>query len=93
MKVADVAALADGRIFSGQDAEIFKLVDRMGNLEDAVQWAADLAGVKGAVQAVYPRRKKLSLSELLDASAVEGVLDRALHPEIKAEYRYRPAGE
>ena len=92
MKIADVAALADGRIFTGQDAEGFKLVDRMGNLEDAVRWAADLAGVKGKTQSIYPR-KKFSIGELLEASDVEGVLNRALHPEIKAEYRYQPAGE
>ena len=65
----------------------------MGNIEDAVQWAAELSGVKGKVLSVYPRRKKFSLSELLDASAVEGVLERALHPGIKAEYRFQPAGE
>lgn len=92
MEIADVAALADGRIFTGQDAESFRLVDRMGNLEDAVQWAADLAGVKGKIQSIYSKRK-FSLGEFLDASAVEGVLDRALHPEIKAEYRYHPAGD
>ncbi len=34
-----VASVADGRIMSGENALELKLVDRLGNLEDAIEWA------------------------------------------------------
>ncbi len=44
---ADVRAIADGRIFTGQQALALKLVDQMGDLEHSIRAAADLAGIKG----------------------------------------------
>ncbi len=40
-----VAMIAEGRVWSGEDAMALGLVDRMGNLNDAVRYAAELAGV------------------------------------------------
>lgn len=40
-----VAAIAEGRVWSGEDALALGLVDRMGNLNDAVLYAAELAGL------------------------------------------------
>ncbi len=42
---AEVKSLADGRVFSGAAARGLKLVDEVGNLYDAVEGAARLAGV------------------------------------------------
>lgn len=42
----EVSALADGRIFSGRQAKEAGLVDEMGNLYDAVQLAAEKAGIE-----------------------------------------------
>ncbi len=41
-----LAKLADGRVYTGQTALNLKLIDRTGNLEDAVAWAAELAGME-----------------------------------------------
>lgn len=43
----DVRKLADGRIFSGQQALDLKLVDQLGGLRDAVELAAKRAGIPG----------------------------------------------
>ena len=43
----EVQALADGRIFSGNQALEHKLVDRLGNLSDAITHAAELGGIVG----------------------------------------------
>ena len=40
-----VALLAEGRVYSGTDALEIGLVDKLGNLEDAVEDAANLAGL------------------------------------------------
>lgn len=49
-----MAKLADGRIYTGQKALGLKLVDRLGNLDDAVQWAAELGNVEEDPVPVYP---------------------------------------
>lgn len=51
-------ALADGRIFSGRQAQQYGLVDELGNLQDAVATAASLAGIEGEPKVVYPPPEK-----------------------------------
>lgn len=61
-----VEAIADGRIFSGEEAKELGLVDRLGNFEDALQWAGELGGIEGQVNTIYPRKEELSwLREIL----------------------------
>lgn len=66
MEVDTVQALADGRIFTGQQAKEAKLVDELGNLDDAIQLAADIAGIEGEPKVVEPRRR-FSLRELIES--------------------------
>jgi protease-4 len=47
MKAEAVRPLADGRIFTGKQAQKAGLVDKMGGLQDAIRAAAKLAGIKG----------------------------------------------
>ena len=67
-----VAAIADGRIFSGEQALALGLVDELGNLEDTIEMAAQMAGVKGKPAVVYPRKRKPSLFDYL----TEGIAER-----------------
>ena len=66
LEVSTVQALADGRIFTGRQAKEVKLVDELGNLDDAIQLAADLAGIEGEPKVVEPRRR-FSLRDLLES--------------------------
>ena len=59
-------ALADGRVFTGRQAKDAKLVDELGDLEDAIQLAAEVAGIEGEPKVVEPRRR-FSFRELLDS--------------------------
>jgi protease-4 len=70
--VEKIAAIADGRIFSGEQALEMGLVDRLGNLQDTIDLAASLAGIKGEPAVVYPRRRKPSLFDYL----TEGIAQR-----------------
>jgi len=56
----NMAKLADGRVYTGQKALKLKLIDRLGNLDDAVQWAGELAQVEGKLVPVYPREDKMT---------------------------------
>lgn len=47
MEPARVRKLADGRIYTGRQAQKLGLVDEMGTMEDAVNAAARLAGISG----------------------------------------------
>jgi protease IV len=90
LDLAKVQDLADGRIYTGQDAKDLGLVDRIGNLEDAVEWAGRLAGIEGKIIAVYPPEKKISILRLLSESALKDLVGRVTRPEMTAEYIYAP---
>jgi len=61
----DVLKIADGRIFTGEQAKALGLVDALGNLEDAVAEAGKLGKIPGEPRVVTPPRKKISFLELL----------------------------
>ncbi len=48
-----VRKLADGRVYSGEQAKGLGLVDVLGNMQDAIDLAAKLAGIQGTPQVVY----------------------------------------
>ncbi len=52
-----VSALADGRIFSGRQAMELNLVDDLGGREEAIEAAANLAGISGKPKLLFPRRR------------------------------------
>lgn len=91
MEIDAVRKLADGRIYTGADAKTLGLVDRIGNLEDAIEWAGQMAGIKGAVTAVYIPARKASLLRLLSESTLRNLLGQAVYPEWTAGYIYSPS--
>ena len=65
MDQAAVRRLADGRVYTGQEAKSNGLVDELGTLQDAVAAAARLAGIIGEPRLLTPPKKKFSLLDLL----------------------------
>ena len=92
MDRVQVEHVADGRIFTGEDAKARGLVDRLGNFEDALEWAGKLGGIDGEVVPVYARDEKLSLLRYLMSSSISDWMSRVIHPGVYAEYRYLPEG-
>lgn len=81
MTVEDVSHVADGRIFTGEEALSLKLVDQLGNLDDAVALAGKLAHMRGTPATIYPRKKKPGLLDVLSGSSdsespIERILSR-----------------
>lgn len=58
MSVAAVDKIAQGRVWTGKDALGIKLVDKLGNLSDAVGIAAKRAGLKEYHAAYYPAQQQ-----------------------------------
>jgi protease IV len=65
IEVKKMMALADGRVYSGQKALKLNLIDRIGNLDDAVQWAGELSGITGELKPVYPKEDKITFIKRL----------------------------
>jgi len=57
MTVAQVDSLAQGRVWSGVDAKANGLVDELGNLDDAIAAAAEMAGLESYGIRQYPKYK------------------------------------
>ena len=64
LDIADVEVLADGRIFTGQQAKDALLVDELGDLQQAITLAADMSGMKEHPP-VVESQKPFSLREFL----------------------------
>lgn len=85
LEVTEVQALADGRIFTGRQAKAAKLVDELGNLEDAIQLAADVVGIEGEPK-VIEQRRRFSIRDLLE-SKLSSVLPKFdFHSGVNLKY-------
>ena len=65
MKQEDIKALADGRVWTGQEALGLKLVDQMGDFEAAVTDTARSVGIKGEPTLVRVEKQRRTLLDLL----------------------------
>lgn len=66
----EVTKIADGRIFSGNQALALKMIDSLGTLDDAVLEAGKIAGIQGKPKKILDDRKK-GFRELLEESLGE----------------------
>jgi len=87
MTIEDVRSLADGRIFSGEQAQALKLVDELGTLDDATRAAAKMAGL-GEDPDVVVKKDKLSLFDMLRGKFPKEFSD--IMPAVKIKYQYAP---
>ena len=59
LEPVEVRRYADGRVYTGQQAKAFKLVDDLGTLQDAIAYAASTIGVAGKPKLVQEGRERL----------------------------------
>ena len=78
--------LADGRVFTGRQAREVGLVDHLGDLHDALDIAAALAGLPPDAPVVRKERRRLPLLDLLD-DLLRDNAEVLLAPRL--EYRLR----
>ena len=58
MDEAKIQPLADGRVYSGEQALRLGLVDQLGNFQDAITLAAEQAGITGEPQVIRAQQQK-----------------------------------
>ncbi len=79
-----VAELASGEIHTGAEAHEIGLVDRLGDLNDAVEWAADAAGIEKRTTLVRPKRGLLQMLMTQGADSVAHALVDAFIDRLDA---------
>jgi protease-4 len=65
-------------------------VDRLGNFEDAIEWAGQLGGIQGRVSTVYKKKEKLSFLKYIMESTLHDLVNRVTRQDIFGGYLYRP---
>ncbi|MED4755315.1 signal peptide peptidase SppA [Brevibacillus choshinensis] len=91
-----VLEIADGRVYSGEQAKRLGLIDQFGDLDDATRYALSLSGVSEALVVRYT--DQISLSKLLfsmkqywsnpDPLGLSRVLERQSSPKLL--YQFMP---
>ena len=69
-----VRKFADGRIFTGEQAKQLRLVDKLGNLQDAVDEAAIISGIKQKPRIIYPPKTRKSILDVFIDGVSECVM-------------------
>jgi len=91
MDIQDVRALADGRVFTGRAAKEKKLIDEVGNFQDAVDLTAKLVGISGKPRLIHLGRQRVTLLDVLtsDLSRIMPFQGRSLQSQIRFQYLWK----
>lgn len=79
--------LADGRIFTGAQAKSVGLVDSLGGLDEAVEEAKKLAGIKGEIKIMSDTDQWDKIFEFIPAGFEEKVFSKIL-PSMNVRFEY-----
>lgn len=95
LELAEVKPLADGRIFSGNQAFLNHLVDKLGDSTDALELAGQLGGIQGRPKIKRDSERFGDLLEMLESrfhgmltAAAPAQLLQSLAPHPGLEYRW-----
>jgi protease-4 len=85
-----VVEIADGRIFSGQQARDLGLIDLLGNFQDAVSLTAKMVGIKGEPAIIYSEKKRPSILDFFVQETISRFVDELKKKELNFGYLYIP---
>jgi protease IV len=91
LELQEVRTLADGRVFTGRDARERKLIDEIGNFQDAVDLTAKLAGISGKPRLIRSTRQRVTLLDVLttDLSRFVPFNGQTLNSQIRFQYVWK----
>src|SRR6266571_4780830 len=91
LDLQEVRSLADGRVFTGRDAKSRKLVDEIGNFQDAVDMTEKLAGISGKPRLIRLNRQRVTLFDVLtsDLSRLAPFNGQSMKSQIKFQYLWK----
>jgi protease-4 len=87
LPVQKVAQIAQGRVWSGQDAKKLGLVDEIGGIDDAIEYAAKQANLRDDWEVQeYPKVRSLEKQILEKLTSDESAQERKLADPLTAEF-------
>jgi protease IV len=66
MSREQILPYADGRVFSGDQAQEYGFVDVLGDLDDAIDIAGEMGNIRGKPSVVRKERRRVTLLDFLD---------------------------
>src|ERR1017187_6548548 len=88
MKDSEILPLADGKVWTGEQAVPLKLVDQIGDFRAAIADTAKSVGIKGEPALVHPEKDRKSVLDLLFGDASEYLPDPAKLMQTNAGFYY-----
>jgi protease-4 len=90
-KEADIRLIANGKVWTGEQAYSMKLVDQIADFEDAVKDTAKAVGIKGEPSLVYPPRSRRSGLDLIfgDVSDYLPTREKLLEQQVGFYYLWK----
>jgi protease-4 len=91
VKEADIRVIADGKVWTGEQAEPMKLVDQITDFEGAVKDTAKAVGISGEPTLVWPPKRKRSGLDLLfgDVSDYLPTREQLLEQQVGFYYLWK----
>src|SRR5438309_5881769 len=91
MKVDEIRAVADGKVWTGDQAMGLKLIDQEGDFESVVKDTAKSVGIKGEPVLVHPEKDRKTVLDLLfgDVSEWPPTREKLLDQRIGFYYLWR----
>ena len=87
-KVSDIKAIADGKVWTGQQAFSLKLIDQVADFEAAVDDTAKSVGISGKPVLVHPEKERKTLLDLLFGDVSEWLPSREKLLEQQVGFYY-----
>ena len=82
-----VKVYAEGRVWTGEQALKIGLVDKIGDLDDAIAYAVELSEVDDYRLKEFPKKKEL-MEQLMGDFGFEAIKMKLLKAELGSEYKY-----
>src|SRR4030081_492250 len=91
MKFGDVKAIANGKVWTGEQAKSMKLIDEVGDFEAAVADTAKSVGIKGEPSLVHPDKDRRTLLDLVlgDVSQYLSGREKMLEQQVSFYYLWK----
>jgi protease IV len=91
MKFDDVKAIADGRVWTGEQAKSLKLVDQLADFQSAVEDTAKSVNIKGEPTLVRPEKDRRSLLDLMfgDVSEYLPTKEKIMDEHVSFYYMWK----
>src|ERR1700689_769920 len=91
MKFDDVKAIANGKVWTGEQALPMKLIDNVGDFEAAVKDTAKSVGISGEPALVHPEKDRKTLLDLMlgDVSKYLPTTEKLMEQEVGFYYLWK----